>query len=200
VRGRPLSGCVGGDGRRMGRLLALIVLAALALPARGTIYIRKSLAEMVGEADRVVQGRVLSKDSAWEGGVIWTTYVIQVLEHLKGEAPGRPAPAQVTVRQPGGSVGEIGQVAVGIPHFAVGEELIVFTRDFGAGWQTVLNGPQGHLTIQTSVSRLATGEEKLVKSIARLRALYDGVESEDLDAFKARVRALAAPAPEGGDR
>ncbi|NNC17703.1 hypothetical protein HJC22_18465, partial [Corallococcus exiguus] len=88
-----------------------VVLATLlgGLPVGATTMLRADLPQMAQTSDTVVQGVVRRVQSRWSGDKrrIVTDVEIQVTEALKGQPGGT-----VVVTQPGGRVGDIGQVAV----------------------------------------------------------------------------------------
>ena len=171
--------------------LGLLGLLIFAPAADGTVFIKKSLNEMVREADRIVQGRVIEKSTAREvEDQIWTTYVVEVDDHVK--TLGTAAPKRVVIKQPGGTIGDFQMEVVGMPHFEVGQEIFAFTRDYGAGWQTVQNGPQGRFFIGVVTERTRSGATVQRKVLPGLPGVYSEAASPDLEAFKAQVRAIMA--------
>lgn len=111
---------------RTGLALALL----LALPALATTLLRLDLGALARDADTVVRGRVLRVESRWagDGMRIVTDVEVEVAEALKG-SPG----ARVTLTQPGGVVGDIGQVVQGMAAFDPGEEVVLFLEQRGGG-------------------------------------------------------------------
>jgi hypothetical protein len=141
---------------------------------------------MASEADRVVHARVLSGAAAWDAeGRIWTTYELEVIDPVKG-AGLRPGD-QTEIRQIGGTVGDVTCTAPGIPHFEAGEEAVLFTKDYGAGWQSVHNAWQGRLRVERPAPAPG-GLGPARPSLPDAPTLFRGA-SADLDAFKASVRA-----------
>lgn len=102
----------------------------LALPALATTLLRLDLDTLTRDADAVVRGRVVRTESRWtgDGMRIVTDVEVEVAEALKG-APG----ARVTLTQPGGVVGDIGQLAQGVAAFTSGEEVVLFLERRGGG-------------------------------------------------------------------
>jgi hypothetical protein len=85
------------------------------------------LVELTTGADRIVVADVLSVQAAWDSAhrTIHTTIEISVRENWKGETP---AGGRLTIRQPGGTVGEIEMTVRGMATFAVGERTLLFLR------------------------------------------------------------------------
>jgi hypothetical protein len=176
------------------RRLLLAALAAAALPfaAAATTIQLKDLPEMVSDAEQALQGRVLSARAVEQGTIIVTEYEIEVADWLKPGRSGRPR--TITIIQPGGTVGDVTMTVEGAAHFSPGDELILFTRDYGGqGRQQVVNLMQGALPVVTE--RPAPGSSAPPRRRLPHASGFPGGAPEDLDAFKARVRELAAARP-----
>lgn len=111
-------------------MLRALLLALLSLPAAAwaTTVLRADVPALTRLSDAVVRGRVVSLQSHWTGdGLrIVTDVRLEVTEALKG------APAHtITIRQPGGTVGNIGQRVSGLASFKAGEEVVVFLERRG---------------------------------------------------------------------
>jgi len=114
------------------RTLPPTLLAALllfGLPASATTMLRLDVPELSQNSDAVVHGTVRRVESRWSGDRrrILTDVEIQVTESLKGQ-PG----STVLVIQPGGKMGDIGQMVHGTASFVPGEEVVVFLERKGA--------------------------------------------------------------------
>ncbi|RKH20000.1 hypothetical protein D7Y13_30410 [Corallococcus praedator] len=128
-----------------------LVLAALlgGLPAGATTMLRADLPQMAQASDAVVQGVVRRVQSRWSGDNrrIVTDVEIEVTESLKGTPAGT-----VLVTQPGGRVGDIGQVVSGLATFSEGEEVVVFLEKKGASAFQLAGMAQGKYQVQRSGS------------------------------------------------
>jgi hypothetical protein len=104
------------------RFIAALALLACA-PALATTALFADLPELAARAELVIRGKVMSSESRWtdDGRRIVTDVQVEVAEVLKG-APR----ARLTVRQPGGQVGTLGQRVDGVAAFTVGEEVVLF--------------------------------------------------------------------------
>lgn len=115
---------------RLGRVIRALVAALLVLSpaAWATTVLRADVPALTRRADSVVRGKVLSLASHWTGDHlrIVTDVRLQVLETLKGEEA-----QTVTIRQPGGIVGDVGQKVSGLAAFKPGEEVVVFLERRG---------------------------------------------------------------------
>ncbi len=146
---------------------------------------------MTADADQIVQGRVVSKTAAYEADkAIWTTYSVEVSETVKTKAA--TPPKQVVIKQLGGTVGDLTLEASGIPHFSVGDEAILFTKDYGAGWQSVANGPQGAQRVVTQTTLDSSGKTTQHQNLPSVRSFFREIQSTDADAFKASIRSILA--------
>ncbi|HEY8207559.1 MAG TPA: hypothetical protein VIG99_08765 [Myxococcaceae bacterium] len=138
--------------------VGLLLLAAPAGPARGATVLRLSFEELTGRSDAVVRGRVVGSTPKMNAaaGRISTFTEVEVTETIKG-APGR----RITVRQPGGEVGGIGQSVAGAARFAPGEEVVLF----------LMRAPDDAAVFQ--VLSMSAGKVRLEKKRDALRAVRD---------------------------
>src|SRR5262245_18183926 len=83
-----------------------------------------------GAADVAVEGTVLERWSAWEGGFIVTHAKIQVERVMRGEVP-----AALEVTEIGGRVGDIAQVVRGRPAMPPGPRVALELRLLGSTWR-----------------------------------------------------------------
>jgi hypothetical protein len=110
------------------RLVPFLLMTAISVAAsnaRATVVLDQPLVEHSKHASAVVRGTVEQQQAAWDESHkhIQTITKIRVVETLSGKAP---ASGVVTIRQPGGVVGNIGQHVDGTARFTVGEEVVVF--------------------------------------------------------------------------
>lgn len=176
--------------RRLLLVLAALVAALLPVAGSATTIQLHELPDMVEGAEQVVQGIVRSAVAVRQGSIIVTEYEIEVSDWLKAGPQGTPS--TITIIQPGGTVGDVTMTVVGAAHFASGDEVILFTRDYGGlGRQQVENLSQGALPILTEPAPPGPGAAPRRRHVPQARA-FPGGAPEDLEAFKARVRELAA--------
>lgn len=125
----------------------LVVALLLGLPAAATTMLRIDLPELAQTADTVVHGTVRRMESRWSGDHrrIVTDVEIQVTETLKGQAG-----STVLVVQPGGRVGDIGQIVHGLASFTEGEEVVVFLERRGTSAFRVTGMAQGKYQVRRS--------------------------------------------------
>ena len=123
----------------------ILALALAAAPAAASTFLYLSQAELVGQAEAVVQGRVVEVHSFWnaEHTAILTEAVLEVEDTVVGAAP-----AYVNLRTFGGQVGNYRIEAHGFPTFQLGERMLVFLEPEQDGAQRVLGYQQGQFRIR----------------------------------------------------
>jgi hypothetical protein len=142
--------------------------------------------EKVEKAAAIVVGKVVSQESRWDAGQkrILTYSTFQVEKTLKGTQA-----AQTTIVTPGGVVGTVAQEFVGVPHFRVGDEHVVFVRNTSVG-PTVLYFDQGAYRV------IDEGGQRMVQPLVSNAVLVDtqrgmAIAPEDprpMREFETRVR------------
>ncbi len=107
-------------------LLMCFILGAA--QANATTLLALDVPGLTKSSTVIVRATVKSVEARWtkDGARIMTDAVMEVSESWKGK------PAKViTVMQPGGIVGDIGQIVHGTVKFAVGDEVVVFLEPRG---------------------------------------------------------------------
>jgi len=182
--------------------LSTLLAAALliGLPAAATTMLRIELSELAQTSDTVVHGTVRRLESRWSGDRtrIVTDVEIQVTETLKGQAG-----STVLVVQPGGRVGDIGQVVHGLASFSEGEEVVVFLERRGTSAFRVTGMAQGKYQVRRSAderSALAvpesTGDALLLDPVTR-QPTATAQRTLTLEELKAAIKtALQQPGQE----
>jgi len=119
---------------------AAAALGALAASAAATIVLRVSPRELADRAGLVVEGRVATVDVRWDAGRtgIFTYAVVNVERTHKGVNSG-----SVTVKVPGGRVGNEELRVDGTARFEAGEECFLFLWKDRDGEWLVLGEAQG---------------------------------------------------------
>ncbi len=165
--------------------LVFVLLVLSATPAFASVVSGLSIEQMVGRADCVVQGTVLSASANWtpDHRRILTQVRVRVDEPLAGTPE-----KEITIVIPGGTVGELAQMVVGGPTFSVGEQTVVFLRRRSPAVYGVLELSHGKFTLQENMALRATGGLARQASQA---ALEDRLKVSEL---KSRIqRARGAP-------
>ncbi len=139
--------------RKIGAAAALV--AALLLlsfaPSGATVVIRKDLRSLSVEAETVVLGRVIKRESRYgeDGRMIFTYTTVKVERTLRG----REAAGEIVIRTLGGTVGEAGMVAQGVCSFTPGEETVLFLKKTRGGVNYMVSGlSQGKLPVVRGAS------------------------------------------------
>lgn len=177
-------------------LLPAVLL--LCLPAGATTMLRADLPELAQSSDTIVHGTVRRMESRWsgDGRKIVTDVEIQVTETLKGQAGDT-----VVVTQPGGQVGDIGQVVSGLASFSQGEEVVVFLERRGASSFRVTAMAQGKYQVQRSADGTrvmavpeSTGDSLLLDPTTR-QPTASSARTLPLSDLKASIRTALQQAP-----
>ncbi len=147
------------------RVLPVVLL--LALPAVGAVVLQQSIEEMTRASTLVVRGRIGQQQATWDEthSRIETFTEVQVTELLKGSAK-----QALMVRQPGGTVGRIGQSVAGAAKFEGGEEVILFLQP--AADDPAVYLPLGMSAGKVLVSRASPGGPRALRRLSGL-AFYD---------------------------
>ena len=175
--------------RRLPLAVLALVALAVALPAGATTMVLQDLPTAVASADQIVRVRVVGATPVMALGSIWTDYALESLEWLKA-GPQGSAP-QITIRQLGGTLDGITMVAEGMAQFTVGDEVLLMTKDYGGGWQSVQNVMQGALPVKTT--RLPTARGVIErKSLPGAAQMFSEAGGDDLPGFEGRIRRLLA--------
>lgn len=140
-------------------LLALLASLWLSSPddALATVMLHRSVDELASMADAVVvataQRRAdgaLDARSFWIDGRIHTDVALSVNASVAGPiATG----ATLSVRTPGGVVGDIGQTVAGAPVFRAGETFVAFLQRVPGGAWVVLDMAAGMLPVSVDPAR-----------------------------------------------
>lgn len=178
---------------RKGHLtVAALVALVAASPVVASTFVAMSPAELVTQADAVVQGKVVHLESFWteSGRLIVTEALVDVSDVLVGSAPGA-----VRVRTFGGQVGDFLVEATGFPRFDEGEEVILFLRRAPEdGSLRVLGYQQGHFRVVTRLDGVTLAVpmvEEGVRFLTRSGQLAPEARSMRLEEFKTGLRQLA---------
>jgi hypothetical protein len=154
------------------------------------------LSAMVDRADRIAVVDVVSVSAAWTDrrDRISTAIELTVVDCWKGDLP---AGARLTVRQPGGTVGDITTTVDGMPRFSPGERALVFLRG-PTERATVVGLTQGKRPMRRDPASgrwMVTGPERAGADFVRPRAGAGAPVIEahvrPLDAVRADIQALA---------
>ena len=147
------------------KVRTLILLAVLgAALAHATTLLALDVNALTRGSAVVARATVRSVEARWtkDGGRIMTDAVLEVTEPWKG-APSK----QIVVMQPGGIVGEVGQMVHGTARFTVGEDVVVFLEPRGDRY--LLTGMiQGKFKVETSTDGKAMFARQALEGAAML--------------------------------
>ena len=142
-------------------LWALVALVTLALgpPAQATLVVPLAEDALIEDADAIVLGVVTAIQGGYDPrrATVVTDITVRLAEVLKGARAGDT----LTVRQLGGSVGDLHAWVAGSPRFTLGEKVLLFLRADQAGQLHVAHLYQGKFTV---VVEDATGDEHAVRA------------------------------------
>ncbi len=110
--------------RRAFLLLALLFAVAWTSTASATTVLKFDLDSLVANSQRIVVAEVTEMRSLRKEGRIYTDTTLEIRETWKGESTHR-----VTVRLPGGRLGETVTRVHGLPGFQPGERVVVFLKE-----------------------------------------------------------------------
>jgi len=130
------------------------------------------LKELSTGADVILTGKVTQQASSWNENKtkIYTQATIQVDEYIKGIGTGNT----VTVKYPGGEVGEIGEKYSHMPRFEDKEDVLVFLKkDEKSADYKVYNGINGKISV---INDFKTGE-KVTTSNVQINSLKAQIKS-----------------------
>src|SRR5947209_4489421 len=117
-------------------VVALAALAILAAPSFASTVQKVTLQELTKKSDSIVMARVDDATASWDANhkEIYSYYTLHILQPVKG----RKGETTITLRQIGGTVGNIASVVPGMPSFKKGEEVVLFlTQKDAAGYPWV---------------------------------------------------------------
>ncbi|HEX6179529.1 MAG TPA: PKD domain-containing protein, partial [Thermoanaerobaculia bacterium] len=97
------------------------VLTLLAAIANATTIVVPTDEQLVDKTPLIVRATVVSSTPIERGRAIWTETILRVDETIKGNAP-----AVVTVREPGGILGDRITMIYGSPEYVAGERVLAF--------------------------------------------------------------------------
>jgi hypothetical protein len=128
-------------------LVLLSLLFSISVPNVFALVEKKSISDLTMDSDNIITGKVLSRESYWDNGNIFTNVTISVDNRIKGNSGN-----QVTVKVRGGTVGDIYEEVSDVPLFDDNEKVLLFLKE-----NSVVGWNQGKYSIQND-SIKDTGE------------------------------------------
>lgn len=177
--------------------LAALGLASL---AAATTLLAQDVPALTRASSVIVRGTVTGSKARWsgDGARIFTETTLQVSERWKGEAP-----ETLVIQQPGGEVGEVGQLVHGVARFRPGEDVVVFLEAHGPR-HLVTGMLQGKFVVERSSDGKASfarqelaGEALFLDPVTRqpVHPVPTVTLLDDLRAQVLKVAAAQAPSP-----
>ncbi len=128
-------------------ILLVILSLLIAQSAWSTTVLKLDISDMSELAQTIITGHCLSKRTEIDpkDNNIYTYATFKVNQVLKGDLPGD----SITVRHPGGRVGDEISIVPGVPDFNLDEEVLLFlSSEDDAGYPWVVGLSQGKFHIQ----------------------------------------------------
>ncbi len=110
--------------------VAIFSLASGFFGTQGTaLMVERNIEELTYEADSILIGEVKSMESRWneDRTLIYTYVTISARDYVK-KLPNIGESEEITVKIPGGEVGDIGLRVSDMPDFREGEQVFLFLR------------------------------------------------------------------------
>lgn len=155
----------------MRRLVLLILLCLIAIPAYASVVLAYDLPTLTKDAELVVKGTVKKTESKWVGKRIVTEVTLTIDQTLKGS----PASSEVVLYTLGGVVDGVGMKVSGMATFTPKEEVVVFLKSYKGNYSTLgLGQGKYKLTLDAKGNKIATPE---VDGLSLVKRLPDGTLS-----------------------
>ena len=166
-----------------------------AFNALGTTLVAMDVPALTRASDLVVRGTVVRVEPRWteDKRRIITDSEILISEVLKGNATGKT----VVAMQPGGVLGDVGQMVHGTAKFALGDEVVVFLEKRGDR-AFVVGLAQGRFLVDRSgpTAMVKGGEDELFLVDAKTHQPVEApVQAMSLAALLSSVRQSLGPSP-----
>ena len=172
-------------------LTGFVVVALLVGPVAGTTLVKKNLAQLARESEAIVVAKVVGNTCAWDADhkLIWTETSLRIIESWKGSLKGR-----ITLHEPGGVVGTVGQHVPGMARYRAGDTVVIFmNKDVLGQWRTC-GCIQGAYRVVHTDGRNAPEIGTWTRHVV---AGFIG-ENADMASFKKTVEGLVSTEPRRG--
>lgn len=151
-------------------LLSMLFIGFTAGQEVSALMLKIPLSELKEKSDSIVRGDVISTKSEWneEGNFIWTYVGVKVSKWIKDKGRGEEV---ITVKIPGGTVGDITQGSSDQVTFKKGEEVLLFLRKeayLNKEHFQVVGMEQGKYTIEGGkIKEKGISADKFIKEIKK---------------------------------
>lgn len=154
----------------------VLLMAMIASPAVATTIVMPSDDQLISKSPLIVEGTVLSSEAVDRDGSIRTESVLKVEKVLKGTAP-----AEITIREIGGVVGNRITHIYGAPVYTPGERVLAFLDPHPAGGYRTVDLYVGKFTEERSLDghRLWTRDDEQ-ENVTLLDAGFKPLHGRDI--------------------
>ena len=155
------------------QIIIVSIIFALSIHSQ---QIHVNLKTLTMNSEVILTGKVFKQKSKWNDNKsrIYTDVTIEVDEYLKGQE----SESTITVRNPGGEVGEVGELYTHMPSFKKEEEMVLFVKKNNYdGKYRVYDGANGKIEI---IKNKASGEKYTTsnKKVADLKKQIKSYQKE----------------------
>lgn len=154
----------------------LLILMIIILFISGPVSAQENMtvAELTKKSDLVVIGKVNSVESEWNDSKtrIYSKVSIAVSELIKGANSGN----EISIMQPGGEVGDVGEIYSDIPRFNKSENVLLFLERDKNNNLRVTGGMDGKYPVTINKS---TGE-KLIGGRINMNSFISEIKKNEL--------------------
>ena len=155
-------------------LLIPVIITILLTSQTGFAQVNPGIAELTQRSDLIVVGRVNKVESEWnqDRTRIYSKISVSVNEFLKGQSAG----TEISFLQPGGEVGEVGEVYSDIPRFKKSENVLLFLEKDKSNNLRVTNGMDGKFSYTVK----AASGEKMIGGRINLNDFISEIKKNEL--------------------
>ena len=183
-------------------IIFLLCLASLTTPIVATTVQRFGLTDLAANAERIVVGTCTEAIPQLLHGQIYTRYLFDVNETIKG-----PEDSKLQLHLPGGDLQGVFNRLAGMPIFLPGKQAVLFltaANELGHAWPVGL--AQGHFAIvhyDSSSARVFQALDGLslydVSGAAKKATASNAIQGIPLNSFLTRIRTLTESGTEAQD-
>jgi hypothetical protein len=163
--------------------------------AAPTTLAHMSIAKLTQSSRLIIRARCVDNFAAWDAAEIWTFSAFEPSEIWKGSSRQR-----VSVRLLGGRVDNLTSNVSGVPHFRLGEEVVLFLSPTTRGDFSIVSWVQGTFRIHRNPQ---SGTETVTQDSASFdtfdpankKFTPSGIRDLPLDELRAQVAAASRQEP-----
>lgn len=144
------------------QLIRVLCIAGCIATLHASTLQQLTLNDMILKSTAIVRGQVQPTTASFRGSIIYTHYLIQVSEVLKGSAA-----TQIDVAVPGGTANGTMQAFSGAPSLVAGQNYVFFLWTSKSGLTQIIGLSQGLFAVIANSS----GQPTLVRAAATERVV-----------------------------